>query len=161
MTPDFRRRLSLLAAGIVLLAVMAGFSISVSGWFRMQSDIDTAISGQAVPPAADPARYLSPGENHAVAGSNLQTRLNEAARQSGLTTGRVNIAPADAGDPLAIVLEFQAEGELENIARLLHSIESTLPALIVEDARLTPLRNSQRLQLTATIRARREPGGAS
>lgn len=161
MTPDFRRRLSLLAAGIVLLVVMAGFSISVSGWFRMQSDIDAAISGQAVPPAADPARYLSPGESHAVAGSNLQTRLNEAARQSGLTTGRVNIAPADEGDPLAIVLEFQAEGELENIARLLHSIESTLPALIVEDARLTPLRNSQRLQLTATIRARREPGGAS
>jgi len=159
MTPDIRRFLSLSAAGSVLVAVFIGFAVTFTGWLGVQSGIEAAIADQAVPPAADPARYLSPGESHAVAGSNLQTRLNEAARNSGLTTGRVNISPVDAGDPLAVVLEFQAEGEMEDIARLLHGIETSLPALIVENVRLTPLRNSSRLQLIATIRARREPGG--
>lgn len=161
MTPDIRRLISLTAAVIVLLATLAGFGVTFSGWLGIRSDIRDAIADQSVAPAADPARYLSPGESHAVAGSNLQTRLNEAARSSGLTTGRVNIAPVIADDPLAVVLEFQAEGELDDIARLLHIIESSLPALIVEEARLTPVRNTARLQLVATIRARREPGGGS
>ncbi len=161
MTPDIRRLVSLIAIGLVLVISLTGFGVSLTGWMGVRSDIDQALADQDVPPAADPARYLSPGESHAVAGSNLQTRLNEAARNAGLTTGRVNISPVNAADPLAVVVDFQAEGEMDNLARLLHSMEASLPALIVEEVRLTPVRNSSRLQLTATIRARREPGGGS
>lgn len=161
MTPDIRRLVSLLAIGLILILSLTGFAVTLTGWLDVQSDIEQAISDQEVPPAADPARYLSPGESHAVAGSNLQTRLNEAARGAGLTTGRVNISPVDTADPLAVVVDFQAEGEMDNLARLLHRIEASLPALIVEEVRLTPIRDSSRLQLTATIRARREPGGGS
>lgn len=161
MTPDIRRLVSLIAIGLVLVISLIGFGVSLTGWMDVQSDIAQALADQDVPPAADPARYLSPGESHAVAGSNLQTRLNEAARNADLTTGRVNISPVNSADPLAVVVDFQAEGEMDNLARLLHSMEASLPALIVEEVRLTPVRNSSRLQLTATIRARREPGGGS
>jgi len=161
MTPDIRRMVSLVATGVFLLIAIIGFAIVLTGWFGVQSGIAQAEADQAVPPAADPARYLSPGESHAVAGSNLQTRLNEAARTAGLTTGRVNITPVDNADPLAVIVEFQAEGEMADLAQLLHSIEATLPALIIEDVTLAPIRRSSRLQLTATIHARREPGGGT
>jgi 3,4-dihydroxy-2-butanone 4-phosphate synthase len=161
MTPELRRILSLAGAALVLLAAITAFAITLAGWTGVQDETRTAIAEQAIPPAADPARYLSPGESHAVAGSNLQTRLNEAAREAGLTTGRVNIAPVDTNDPLAVLVEFQAEGEMADLARLLHSIETSLPALIIEDVQLTPVRRSDRLQMTATVRARREPGGRS
>jgi len=161
MTPEIRRLVSLIATALVLFIALVGFAVVLTGWFGIQSSITQAEADQAVPPAADPARYLSPGESHAVAGSNLQTRLNNAARDAGLTTGRVNIAPVDNNDPLAVIVEFQAEGEMEDLARLLHSIESGLPALIVEDVNLTPIRRSGRLQLVATIHARREPGSGS
>jgi len=161
MTPDIRRMVSLVATGVFLLIAIIGFAIVLTGWFGVQSGIAQAEADQAVPPAADPARYLSPGESHAVAGSNLQTRLNEAARTAGLTTGRVNITPVDNADPLAVIVEFQAEGEMADLAQLLHSIEATLPALIIEDVTLAPIRRSSRLQLSATIHARREPGGGT
>lgn len=161
MTPDIRRLISLSSACILLLVVTTGFLVTFTGWLGVQSDIERVLADQTVPPAADPARYLSAGESHSVAGSNLQSRLNEAANNAGLTTGRVNIAPVDRNDPLAVILEFQATGEMEAIVRLLHNIESSLPALIVEEVRLTPVRSSSRLQLIATIRARREPGGRS
>ncbi|WP_421792902.1 GspMb/PilO family protein [Hyphobacterium sp.] len=161
MSASPRQLISLACTGVVVLAASIYFAMTLNGWFKIQADTETAIAEQAVPPAADPARYLTPGDNLAVATSNLQSRLNSAARSANVTASRVQISDPDERDPLALRLEFQAEGEMENLAQLLHSLEAGLPALIIEEAQLTPIRRSERLQLTATVSARREPGGDS
>lgn len=160
MTPETRRILALCAAVAVPVLLAIWLIVTVLGWFNIQSEIEQAELERALPPAADPARYLTPGENFAVASSNLQSRLTAAARNAGLNASRVQIGAEDNNDRLLMTLDFQAEGEMEELAELLHALESGLPALIVEDVRLTPIRRSSNLQLSATVRARREPGSA-
>lgn len=161
MSPELRRILALCAALAIPAALSVWLVITVMGWLQVQTDIEQAEADRALPPAADPARYLTPGENFAIASSNLQSRLTAAARNAGVTTSSVQIAAEDSNDRLRMTLDFQAEGEMENLAELLHALEAGLPALIVEDVRLTPIRRSSELQLTATVRARREPGSGS
>ncbi|GJL97570.1 MAG: hypothetical protein DHS20C06_13870 [Hyphobacterium sp.] len=161
MTPQIRRLLSVAAAIAIPLLLLIAFTLSLVGWMNVEAAIRQAETERAVPLAADPARYLTPGDNHAVASSNLQTRLNETARNAGLSTSRVQILPEQTADPLEMTLEFQAEGDMADLTRLLHALEADLPALIVVAVRLAPIRNSDDLQLTATIQARREPGGGS
>lgn len=91
----------------------------------------------------------------------MQSRLTLAARNAGVTASRVQIDAPSGEDPLLMVIVFQAEGELDDLAELIHALESGLPALIVEQARIVPIRRSTELQLTATVRARREPGQES
>ncbi|MEE2525568.1 type II secretion system protein GspM [Hyphobacterium sp. HN65] len=161
MTPELRRMIALCTALAIPLVLSAWLVVSVLGWLQVQTDIEQAEAQRALPPAADPARYLTPGENFAIASSNLQSRLTAAAREAGVTASSVQIAAEDDNDRLRMTLDFQAEGEMENLAELLHALEAGLPALIVEDVRLTPIRRSTNLQLTATVRARREPGGGT
>jgi hypothetical protein len=161
MTPRIRRLLSVASAIAIPLLLLIAFTATFIGWMGVGNDIRQAEAERAVPIAADPARYLTPGDNRAVASSNLQTRLNQAARNAGLSTSRVQILPEQAGDPLEMTLEFQAEGDMAELTRLLHALESELPALIVVSVRFAPIRNSDDLQLTATVQARREPGGGA
>lgn len=161
MTPDLQRRLALALAALVPLLLIIGLVLTASGWMQLRQDIAQAEAERVLPPAADPARYLTPGENFAVASSNLQSRVTAAARESGVTASRVQIDPQSSGDPLRMVLDFQAEGDLTDLAELLHRLESGVPALIVEQVRLTPIRRSSELQLSASLRARREPGSGS
>lgn len=161
MNPDLRRSVLIGLAGVIVLTAFLAFALVLQGWLHMRAEIERAALEQSVPPAADPARYLTPGENLAVASSNLQSRLNQAARAAGLTASRVQIMPQDASDPLALRLEFQAQGSLDDLSQLLHTLESGLPALIVENVQLTRIRQTDDLLLTATIQARREPGADS
>ena len=161
MTPDFQRYSALALALLVPLFLMAWLAVSVADWMQTRSDIAQAEAERVLPPAADPARYLTPGENFAVASSNLQSRVTAAARDVGVTASRVQIDPQTGDNGLVMMLDFQAEGELDDLAQLLHALEAGLPALIVEQVRLTPIRRSSQLQLSATVRARREPGGGS
>jgi hypothetical protein len=161
MTPDLQRRLALALAVLIPLLLIIGLGMKASGWMQLREDISQAEAERVLPPAADPARYLTPGENFAVASSNLQSRVTSAARDAGVTASRVQIDPQSGDEPLLMVLDFQAEGELTDLAALLHALESGVPALIVEQVRLTPIRRSSQLQLSATLRARREPGSGS
>lgn len=161
MTPRIRRLVSIAAAIAIPVLLLIAFIAAFVAWMNVDAAIRQAETERAVPLAADPARYLTPGDNHAVASSNLQTRLNQAARNAGLSTSRVQILPEQAADPLEMTLEFQAEGAMADLTRLLHALEADLPALIVVAVRLTPIRDSDNLQLTATVKARREPGGGA
>jgi Type II secretion system (T2SS), protein M subtype b len=161
MNPQVRRLVSVAAAILIPLVLLIAFAASFMAWMDVETGIRQAEAERAVPLAADPARYLTPGDNRAVASSNLQTRLNQAARNAGLSTSRIQILPEQTGDPLEMTLEFQAEGDMAALTSLLHALEAELPALIVVSVRLAPIRNSENLQLTATVQARREPGSSS
>lgn len=158
MRDGVRKWISFAALFVGVLVATVFLASSVSNWLIVQAQIEQAIAEQSVPPAADPARYLIPGENGAVASSNLQTMLNDAARRAGATTSRSQLDQGVGNNPLMMALNFEAEGEMEDLAALLHTLESGVPAIIVEEARLSPIRNSSRLQLRARLIAHREPG---
>ncbi|HAQ35278.1 MAG: hypothetical protein CMF74_15240 [Maricaulis sp.] len=161
MNEQSRRTISLaaIAAIIVVSAYLCG--VSAGQWLGLNARIEAAESRADLPPAADPQRYLLVADNRSTATADLQTRLNDGARVAGMTLSRTNFEAASDDDPLTVFADIEASGTLVEISAFLHMVESTTPALIVETASLRPLRDSDRLRLTARIRARLSPGARS
>ncbi|MEN0653527.1 MULTISPECIES: GspMb/PilO family protein [Hyphobacterium] len=160
MTEDSRRALSLASLLVLVIAVIALTAWSVSGWVSTQDRIAVAERDAELPPAADPQRYLLTAASRAQARADLQTRLNEMARQNGVTLSRFDTEPANPDDALRMLSEVEVSGSIGEISAFLHAVESTTPALIVTEAGLRPARTEGQLRLTASIEARLSPGAA-
>ena len=161
MNEQARRTVSLVAIAAIIVVAAYLCGASVGQWFALNARIETAEAQAELPPAADPQRYLLNASSWSEATANLQTRLNEAARLAGINLSRTNIESATDADPLAMAAEIEASGTMSEIAAFLHTVESATPALIVETASLRPIRDSDRLRLTARVRARLTPGADS
>lgn len=158
MNAGTRRMIGLAALALFFAATIALTAWSAASWIGMGRRIEMAEARAELPPAADPARYLLIAPSRAEASGDLQERLNEAASAAGLTLSRVTIAPVDTSDTGRMAAEIETSGSMGELAAFLHAVESSLPALIVPEASLRPIREAEVLRLNARIEARLSPG---
>lgn len=160
MSPATRRLVSVLAcAALVAVAILSAVSTSAA-WLDTGAALEEAGERAISAPVADPARFLAAGGTRAEASAALQDRLAVAARAAGASLTRVRFGAEDAGDPIRIILEIEAEGGLGELAHFIHAVEAEPPALGVTRMRLATAGDDGRLLLTAQVEARWYPQGS-
>lgn len=150
------RRLSALAILIGVLAVLYLVAIAplVGAWSEAGEGVAAAgrrlaqvaaLAGGAVELEAGLAARraasagLFGGASDALAAAQVQDRLKAAAEEAGATLSSVQVLPAaDDGPFRRVVLKAELEAPLPALQRLLHSLESARPTLVIDSLSLRP-----------------------
>ncbi|WBQ10927.1 type II secretion system protein M [Hyphomonadaceae bacterium ML37] len=157
MTPATRRMLSVTACAVIVVAALGSAGATAGAWMGTRAALSATEQRAQSAASADPSRFLASGATRAEASAELQDRLAVAARSAGASLTRVRFSAEDAGEPIRISLEVEAEGGLGELARFIHAVEAAPPAVGVTRMRLASSGEGGRLVLTAQVEARRYP----